>query len=266
LGWSLLNQKKYAAAAEVFQKGLNLNSEESNFFNGLGWSLHNQKKDKEAEKVFQRGLALDPSHAGIIRGIQLAALNNKNYEGAKRYNEEYLKLPSSPNSKSAIHSHLGVIGILLKDYDYAENHLREALALDSTQSQPYLQLGYLYAEQKRYTEATRLATKALKLDSSFANYNLAAMILVAGDIGLERGRSLAQKALALKPDDWRENLETYPYLAIPEHTLGLTHYKNGDYETALQYLEQAVAFAPERQDIRDDLQIAKQKVQEVVKK
>ena len=227
LGWSLQNQKNYAAAKEVFQKGLNLYSEESNFYNGLGWSLNYQKKYEEAEKVFQKGLALNPRHGGLNNGIQLAALNNKNYEGAKRYHEEYLNSPLFPNAKSTIHSQLGAIGILLKDYGYAENHLREALALDSTRSQPFSQLGYLYAEQKRYAEAANLAAKALGLDSSFANYNLTAWVLVSGELDLERGLSFAQKAFALKPDAWRENLETYPYLATPEHTLGAAADRKG---------------------------------------
>ena len=123
-------------------------------------------------------------------------------------------------------------------------------------------MGYLFAEQNRFIEAQKYALQAVGLDSSFANFNLAAWISVTGEIDITSGIALAEKARASKPDFWAQRFETYPYLAIPEHTIGLAYLKKGEYKKAVQYLERAAEFAPERQAVLNDLQRAKMRANE----
>jgi tetratricopeptide (TPR) repeat protein len=66
----------------------------------------------------------------------------------------------------------------------------------------------------------------------------------------------------LKPEDWAHTAAVYSYYAIPEHTIGLGYLKKSEYEKAVSHLEQAVELAPEREDIKIDLQIAKSKLQQ----
>ena len=262
LGQNLNNQQKYIEAEAIFRKGLTLHPEHAGLLNGLGWSLNWQRKYVQAEEIFRQGLEFDPNNIALLNGMQTAALENRNYEAAKKYGEEYLAQAKSPNSKSLQHVKLGALGILLKDFSYAEQHYKNALAIDSTYSQAIRGMGYLFAEQNRFIEAQKYALQAVGLDSSFANFNLAAWISVTGEIDITSGIALAEKARASKPDFWAQRFETYPYLAIPEHTIGLAYLKKGEYKKAVQYLERAAEFAPERQAVLNDLQRAKMRANE----
>ena len=265
-GWNLSGQRKYPEAEQAFRRGLEMNPKHLSLLNGLGWTLNNQVKYVEAEEAFRQGLEITPTHPDILNGLRSTTFARKNYEAAKRYNEKYLEIASDQWTKLAAYVSLGEIGILQRDYTNAQNHFHQALAIDSTYARAYRQLGYLRAEQDRYTEAETFSKKALARDSSFANYNLLALVLVAGEIDIERGIAFAEKALKAKPKNWQQTIESYSYVAIPEHTLGLAYLKKGAYEKAVQYLEQAAALVPERQAIQDDLQTARQKVQEIAKK
>ena len=266
LGVNLNNQKRHAEADIVFHKGIAFYPRDSKYYNALGWSLFWQGKYAEAEDIFQRGLEFNPTHHGILNGIRQAAFQNKNFDGVKRYGEAYLALGASPTARRYIHPRLGWIGILQKDYQYAEKHSRQAFALDTTQSQAIRGLGYLATVQEKWSEAEKRAWQALGRDSSFANYNLTAWVLVAGNIDLDRGIAFAEKILASKPKNWGQTVATFPYFAIPEHTLGLAYLKKDELEKAVLYLEQAAAFAPQRQAIREDLQRAREKLREMAGK
>jgi serine/threonine protein kinase/tetratricopeptide (TPR) repeat protein len=266
LGWSLNNQDRYDEAEEIFRRGVELHPKNVRLLSGLGWSLNYLKRYAEAEKVFDRGITLTPDDMAITNGIRLAALHNKHYQAARQHNERYLEKTSRPETKVSVLTQIGAIDLLLKDYTSANDQLRKALAIDSASARAYRTLGYLRAEQQRYTEAESYATKALTLDSSFANQNLMAWILVAGDLDLDRGLSIAEKAVGAKPEDWQQTADVYSYLAIPEHTLGLAYLKKGEHAKAVQYLEQAVRFLPERQRIKEDLLLARQRLKEMTKK
>ncbi len=261
LGWEISELQSYAEVEKVFRLGLALYPQEIDFLNGLGWSLNWQKRFSEAEEIFQQGLVLNPENLAILNGLHRVAVANKNYGAAKRYGEGYLTHAASPRFKAFMLSNLGTIGIVMKDYPYAEKHFRDALAIDSTNSDAYRGLGYLRAAQDLWSEAERYGGLALELDSSYANYNLAGWVLVGSEIDIDRGIAFAQKALASEPEDWRETVKSYPYQALPEYTLGLAYLKKNEYPKAVQYLEQAAALAPEKQVIRDDLQLARQKLQ-----
>jgi tetratricopeptide (TPR) repeat protein len=239
--------------------------------------LYEQRKYSEAEETFRRGLEIEPEHRALLDGIRWAAFYNKNLTAARSYHEKYFEVAPERSEKISALVDLGAIGILQKDYATAEKDLRRALAVDSTSAPANLQMGYLFAEQGRYAEAEAFSKKALAGDSSFAGNNLTAHVLVAGELDIDRGMAYAEKALNVKRQDQpqavpaysfyaiiettRSRVATYSYYAIPQHTLGLACLKKGDYQKAVQYLEQAAALAPEKQAIRDDLQLARQKLQ-----
>ncbi len=190
-----------------------------------GWTLFEQKKYSEAEKAFRQGLELNREHLSLLYEFGQSLNNQKKYvEAEAAFQQGFEIAPEHPDILNG--------------------------------------LGYALAAQNRYLDAETFAQKALARDSSFASYNLLAWILVAGEIDIDRSMAFAQKALASKPADWPQTAETYSYLAIPEHTLGLAYLKKGEYEKAMPYLEQVAEFAPQRQAIREDLQLARQKLQE----
>ncbi|MFQ5771403.1 MAG: tetratricopeptide repeat protein, partial [bacterium] len=267
LGWQFFFNRKILEAEELFRKGLKLDSTHANLLNGLGWSLYRQRKYAESEKALFRAYERAPNHLGILNGLRLVTFENRNYESAKRFNEKYLEVDSriSRNNVSA-HVLLGIIGILEKNFSSAENHLRQANSIDSTSARTYRHLGYLFAEQNRFEDALPFSVKAVSLDSSFANYNLLAWVLISGNLDIDRGISLAEKALEDQPENWALTIDAYSYFAIPAHSLSLAYMKKGNYQKAVPYLEQALEIAPNRQVLRNDLQLAKQKVQEISQK
>ena len=154
---------------------------------------------------------------------------------------------------------LGSLNIIRGKYTVAEQHFRDALAIDSTDAQVHRYFAYLFAEQKRFSEAEKFAQKSLSLDPGFSSHNLFSWILIAGELDLVRGLELGQKALDLRPGYQPRN----PYVPSPEHTLGLAYLTKGQYQKAVEYLEQAAKLVPNRQVIRDHLQLAKKKLNEM---
>jgi serine/threonine protein kinase/tetratricopeptide (TPR) repeat protein len=264
VGWACFNSREFKNGEWAFRKAFALEPEgkDADIFNGLGWNLLRQQKYAEAEAVFSKGLALAPNHPALLNGLGTLNIQRKNYDTAERYYTTYLK--ALPQERALPGMIFGEIAFLRKNYTAAEQHLKESFVIDSTNVWTCRLLGYLFTEQRRFTEAQTFAQKSVSMDSSFANYNLLAWVLIAGELDIERGIVVAQKALDFKRKDWAETARIYSYVALPEHSIGLAYLKKGEYQKAVQYLEQAAQLLPERRAIQDDLQQARKKLKGVL--
>ncbi len=191
------------------------------------------------------------------------------YERLHRYDEAIFNLEKAlaiANDEPAIYHELGYVYYLQGNFSSAEKAFEEALPFDSRKAMTRYLLSNLL-KQKRLGEAETLARKFLTENPVFHGYNLLAWVLVAGQIDLVEGISWAQKALNSKTEAAvpmtstnNENLvRAFPYFPLPEHVLGLAYLQKGQFKEALSYLEQAIALAPLRQSINDDLEKARQK-------
>ncbi|MBN1351577.1 protein kinase [candidate division KSB1 bacterium] len=248
-------QKKYKEAEQIYRKGLAKEPKNLVFLGRLGFVLLHQLKYDEAEAYFLKGLAQDSVDPTCMYGLTILNIETKNYSAAQSYAEKYLE-SSSPRNRKNRWLLVAKIYLLQKNYALAELRLKDALDADSSYVAACSELGYFFAIQQHFGRAKAVAQKAVSLDSSFTNQNLLAWVLVAGDIDVERGIAIAEKALDSKPEDWAHTVSVYPYYAVPEHTIGRGYLKKGDYQKAIQYLEQAAQIAPERESIRSDLQRA----------
>jgi tetratricopeptide (TPR) repeat protein len=161
---------------------------------------------------------------------------------------------------------LGEIEFLQRNYTKAEQLLREAIATDSARyfaDEAFLPLGYLYCQYNRFENALGVADKALADHSYYPNYNLMAWVLIAGDIDIERGVHFAKLAIESKSEYYTFRLDRSLYEALPEHSLGLAYLKKGQVEKAIEYLEQTVKLAPNRQTFKNDLEFARKKLEGV---
>jgi hypothetical protein len=89
---------------------------------------------------------------------------------------------------------------------------------------------------------------------TFVRYELLAWILIAGDIDVEEGRVLAEKARTL-PVSWSRpvDMAAAPWRPSVEHALGLAHLKQGRPEEAIPFLKEAARMQPRRTQVQEHL-------------
>jgi serine/threonine protein kinase/Tfp pilus assembly protein PilF len=263
LGSLLQAQKRYSEASDVLDQALHLDSNNVTVLNVLGWSLLEQREYSESEEIFLKGLELNSSHPGMLNGLGRLKIISNDYNAAEKYYRKYLKAFSPGRWWGE--AMLGQIELLRSNHLAAERHLLDARAIDSTNVYVHILLGYLYTEKEDFSLAKNFSQSALAIEPSFASDNLMGWVLVTGGLDIERGIESAKGALDSKPDRYSSGNDPniYPFLALPEHTVGLAYLKKGQYQKALEYLEQAAEQVPERQAIQSDLRLAIQKLKEM---
>jgi tetratricopeptide (TPR) repeat protein/TolB-like protein len=102
------------------------------------------------------------------------------------------------------------------------------------------------------------ARRLLAMDPDRAAHVFLAWILLAGDLDVEEGASLAEKGVAL-PADWGRQaaLNARPWLPSAEHVLGLARLKQGRRAQAIPLLEKAAALQPTSSLVQEHLEQAR---------
>ncbi len=261
--WALYNQRtkqKYSEAENLFRQVLQTNPNEISSVNGLAWCLIYQRKFAAAKELFQRVVDSFPGFTGAFNGLARIAIVEKDFELAKEVAEKYFLGFNSSHSSTQ----LGVIAFLEGDETEAEELFKAAIAIDSTDALPYLMHGYLKAKQGDFASAFEYANKSLMTENpniffnKHATYNFLAWLKVTTEEDVDGGIQLIEEARSLEfPTGRLTDPVVCPFLAIPEHTLGLAYMHKGEYEKAASYFEQALEMFPDRQNIRDDFDRAR---------
>ncbi|MCH8838450.1 MAG: tetratricopeptide repeat protein, partial [Candidatus Marinimicrobia bacterium] len=258
LGDAYLSLKDYGNAISNYERALKTNPDYYAAYHQLGIVYHYDLNDYEkAIANYKKMIQFDYRVADAYNNIAQSYARLEDYDEAINNINKAIEI--SPDIPNWI-ANLGNVYLVLGNYTAAEKYFREALAIDSSSGWTNRRLGYLFVEQKRFAEAETFARKSLAMDTSFANYNLMAWVLIAGELDIDRGILLAEKALSEKPDDFPETAKIYPFVPLPEHSLGRAYLMKGQYQESVAYLEQAAELLPERQVIHDDLAQAKRKL------
>jgi serine/threonine protein kinase/tetratricopeptide (TPR) repeat protein len=192
------------------------------------------------------------------------------YERLNRYDEAIFNLEKAlaMDRDPSYYHELGYVYYLQGNFAAAEKVLNEGLPFDSRKAMTHYLLGTVFMKQKRLDEAQSLGRKFLTENPGFHGDNLLAWVLIAGKIDLDQGMALAQRALNSKAEavvpmtstNYENLARTHPYFPLPEHALGSAYLQRGQFKAAMDYLEQATALAPLRQNIKNDLEKAREKV------
>ncbi len=132
-----------------------------------------------------------------------------------------------------------------RDFSKAENSVREAIGLNSSQAPFYNLLGLIRVQQKSYGEAKKFFRKSLSLDPGYqpSIYGM----------GLVR---YFEKNYKQAIHDFKKSLELYPKHAQSHFGLGKSYFRLRQYSTAIPYLGNFARAAPEHPEVHGLLGIS----------
>ncbi len=169
-GIVLFELKRYQASLESFEKAIELNKNDGDYWSYKGDVLNELGRHEDASKfyeisirVYEISISSNPSYSTYWSGKADALFSLKRYEEALISYETAINLDSNDPE-----NWLGKGNALveLKRHQEALEAYDRAINLDSNNSEYWLNKGNLLLELKRYQEALEAYDQALKLDSS----------------------------------------------------------------------------------------------------
>ncbi|HXG63585.1 MAG TPA: FG-GAP-like repeat-containing protein, partial [Blastocatellia bacterium] len=173
--------------------------------NNLGVALLEQFKHKEGAEEFRRALRLDPKLAIARVNLAIALYNIPEIEGALREAQAAAQaLPAAPQP----HYLLGLIAKTQNRVPDAVAAFQRVLQIDPNDVGANVNLGQLYAQQRKYDEAIKLFRTALDSEvyNVTATYNLALSLLRGGQ--REEGQRMMQRFQTLRDGGYGTSLGT----------------------------------------------------------
>ncbi len=168
--------------------------------NNLGVALLEQYNYKEGAEAFERALKIDPKLAVAHINLGIAFYNVPDLANAER--ELKIAAELTPRSPQPYYV-LGLIAKAQNRIDDAIANFTQVIKLDARDAGANIQLGQLYAQQRRYAEAIQVFRIALDAEpyNSTALYNLAQALIrsnerAEGQALLARFQSLRQSGAA----------------------------------------------------------------------
>ncbi len=187
-------------------------------------------KKKEARDLFIFAKSKDKNNFGLWEQIVLIDLNMNEIDSLVKHTEEAKTLfPNTPSFSF----YNGMSNLMRKDYSKAVEGLEQAkrISLDNKdmQLEIYSQLGDAYFNLKDIEKSNQAFDEALRMDSNNAHVlNNYSYFLSLDKINLAKALKMSTKLINLFPND-----PTY----LDTH--GWVLFQNGDFPSALIYLEKA---------------------------
>jgi tetratricopeptide (TPR) repeat protein len=169
--------------------------EEAYRANNLGVALLEQFKHKEGADQFRRALTLDPKLALARTNLAIALFNVPDLAAAQK--EVEAAAAASPDAPQPPY----ILGLIARQQNRLEDALaafQRVLKVDPLDVGTNVQLGQLYAQQRKYKEASVALRIALEEEpyNGTALYNLGTSLLRSG--AREEGQRLMQRFQALR--------------------------------------------------------------------
>src|SRR5215204_5176023 len=185
--------------------------------NNIGVALLEQFKHKEAADAFKRALQLEPTLALARINLGIALFNLPDLPAAQKELQA-----ASTAAPSAPQPHY-LLGLLAKTQNRAEEAIasfQKVLRIDANDVGANINLGQLYAQQRKYPEAIAVLRTGLAAEpyNATALYNLGTALMRAGQ------RDEGQKVIALFQELRQRGTGT---------TLGTNYLEQGRYAEAV---------------------------------
>jgi tetratricopeptide (TPR) repeat protein/serine/threonine protein kinase len=237
LGFALNHRGKHAEAEVECREALRLRPDYPEAHVTLGVALEGQGKLNAAEAEYREAMRLRPDFPEAHRNLgDLLFKKGKHAEAEAQYREALRLRPDWPD----VHNNLGVVLATHGKLAEAVKKFREALRLRPDYPEAHTSLGIALFTQGKHAAGEAEFREALRLQPDFpAVLNYLALCLneqawhlatCADARARDPGRAvgLAREAVALQPKDgnfWC--------------TLGLAHYRAGDWKAAVEALQKS---------------------------
>ena len=192
-GSELLARQAFERATEVFASGVERYPRSERLEMGLGTALYARGQYERAVRALLAAVDLAPSDPRAYVFLAKAFTASSAHPGAEAHEvvrrlERWAQL--EPQNARAHYYYAMALGSTKRrektgpdELDEVEAELRKAAALDPRFADARLELGNLYADHARYTDAIREYQQAIRLQPDFAaaHYRLGQVYVRAGD-------------------------------------------------------------------------------------
>jgi tetratricopeptide (TPR) repeat protein len=252
------------AAAESYQKALQLNPNDAKLHYNLSLALERLGDFASGQKELERTVELDPNIAVAQNQLGLLALRSGQQVDAERCFQKTLAI--DPKFSEA-QSNLGVLYSQQGKNTEAAAMFQQAIKNDPKNAKAYVNFGLLMAQQEAFAEAEQQFRTAIGVDSSYPDaYAALGMLQAKTGHGAEAVKSF-QNAVTLEPAsaqahlnlgialvdqfdrpggfrEFSEAARLDPKLAAAHYNLGRFFFETGKYKDAGTELETAIRLQP----------------------
>jgi len=229
---------KYELALQENQRALQLDPRNADAVNGLARSYDSAGRTADAEAAFKKAIALRPDSWDGYNSFGAFLDEHERYdEAVVQYRHAIALTPDN----AALYLNLGAAYSDMGDKHYteAEEMLRKSIALDPSYA-AYANLGYLYIQQQRYSEAATATEKALEINGK--DYTVWGNLLSAYE-GL-KDNERASRALDREVALLEQAVGNSPRDALAQARLAVLYGKKKIREKTVSRIQSALALSP----------------------
>jgi tetratricopeptide (TPR) repeat protein len=234
LGIALAAQGKHDEAIASYQEALRLKPDFADAHGHLGNALRNQGNLAEAIASYREALRLEPDNAITQFNLGNAVKAQGKLDEAIAWYQASLRLkPDMAEARCNLGNALTEQGKL----DEAIGSYEHALRLNSDLAPAHFNLGRTLARQGKWAEAIAHMQEAIRLkpNNAAARATLARELAKCPDSNLRNPQQAVEHA--------RKAVELMPSDAGSWNALGVVHYRNGEWNAAIEALTKSIELA-----------------------
>ena len=224
---------------QEYQRALQLDPRSADAVIGLATSYDSAGRTADAEAAFRKAIALRPdSWDGYNSFAAFLDDHQRHDEAVAQYRHAIELTPDN----AALYLNLGATYSDMGDkyYPVAEQMLKKSITLEPSYP-AYANLGYLYNQERKYTEAAAMTEKALQQnDKEYVVWGNLAIAYEGLKDKEKEGRAWDREIVLLE-----EAVRDTPRDALAQSALGLLYAKKKLREKAIPRLQSALALAPD---------------------
>ncbi len=261
-GCILLAQKKYKEALNHFRKAaiLSPSANNINFFSALAVELSGETE--EAISLYQKMLEKDAELPVVQRYIQLLEQKKSADSAISNFIDQ---LPPSINKSTDFQNMFGTIYLENRQYDIAKAYFNKSIQLDINQTEAYLGLAKIYAQDRDWHNFVKVLQKCLNKNPGDISTILKLAEFYDLNEQYESARTIVETGIKIRSSESPLLLNTLAWLILEENTdldrafllaqksyekspqnpavldtLGWAYYKKGIFTRAEWLLEEAL--------------------------